>query len=183
MLERAWGARAGLGWIGKNSLLLRRDLGSWFFLGAILTTLEAEADSPAAPHCGSCRACLDACPTNAIVAPKVVDSSLCISYHTIENRGPIPEEIANRMGDWLFGCDICQEVCPWNRQAGQTGDEDFAPRPGQAHVSLARLREMDENEFRGAFEGSPLLRAKHGGLRRNAAIVERNLQRGKTPEA
>ncbi len=131
VLERAWAARAGIGWIGKNSLVLRRDLGSWFFLGVILTTVELEPDSPVPDQCGSCRLCIDACPTDAIVEPKVVDSRRCISYQTIENRGEIPENLQPKFEGWLFGCDICQDVCPWNRKVSGNGRSGLPspPRP------------------------------------------------------
>jgi epoxyqueuosine reductase len=171
VLERSWAARAGVGWVGKNSLILRRDIGSWFFLGAVVTTVELEADSPVEDHCGSCRACLDACPTGAIVEPQVVDSNRCISYHTIENRGEIPEAVRERMGDWVFGCDICQEVCPWNRFAVETTEPDFAARAGAPYPSLEALLEMSEETFDAAFAGSAVRRAKHAGMQRNARIA------------
>lgn len=174
VLERTWAERAGVAAIGKNSLALRRDLGSWFFLATIITTVELQPDKPVSDLCGTCTACLDACPTVAIVADRVVDAGKCISYQTIENRGEVPEEVAAAHGDWLFGCDICQEVCPWNRFAKPSDNTDFAPRPGQAHPSLAHLQAMDEAEFNATFEGTPLRRAKHAGMKRNAAIASRN---------
>jgi epoxyqueuosine reductase len=177
VLEKFWAARAGLGWIGRNSLVLRRDLGSYFFLGVVLTTLELEADAPAADYCGACRACVDACPTEAIVDSAVVDSRRCISYHTIENRGDIPQEVADKMDGWVFGCDICQEACPWNRKAPHTAENDFHPRPGHANPQPEDLLKMDEAEFRAEFEGTPILRAKREGMQRNARIALRNLMR------
>ncbi|HNR29927.1 MAG TPA: tRNA epoxyqueuosine(34) reductase QueG [Candidatus Hydrogenedentes bacterium] len=177
VLERAWAARAGVGWIGRNSLVLRRDLGSWFFLGVILTTVELAPDRPVEDCCGSCRACIDACPTRAIVAPGVVDSRLCISYHTIENRGEIPEALHAAFRDWVFGCDICQEVCPWNRFAKTTDEAAFHPRPGVAHPALAELAEQDEDAFNARFAGTPVRRAKHGGMLRNARIALGNAKR------
>jgi len=174
VLERAWAARAGLGWIGKNGLVLRPDLGSWFFLGVILTTVELAPDAPMADQCGDCRRCIDACPTGAIVEERVVDAGRCISYHTIENRRDIPGDIAPLIGDWLFGCDICQEVCPWNRETPVTSQGDFHPREGHADPDLDRLAAMDEAAFREAFTGTPIRRAGHAGMLRNVAIVREN---------
>jgi len=177
VLERAWAARAGVGWVGKNSLVLRRDLGSWFFLAVILTTVELAPDAAARGHCGSCRACLDACPTQAIVAPGVVDSRLCISYHTIENRGEIPEVLRPAFGDWVFGCDICQEACPWNRSVRATDEPAFTSRPGVANPDLKMLSEMDEAAFDACFAGTPVRRAKQPGIARNARIAIENRAR------
>jgi epoxyqueuosine reductase len=174
VLERAWAALSGLGWIGKNSLVLRRDIGSWFFLGTILTTLKLNPDAPVANHCGSCRACLDACPTQAISEAGEVDSRLCISYQTIENRGEIPEALHAAHGAWVFGCDICQEVCPWNRFAQPATEPDFRARPGVARPSLEALLSSDEELFNRIFEGTPVRRAKYGGMQRNAAIAQQN---------
>lgn len=174
VLERAWAARAGLGWVGKNSLVLRRDLGSYFFLGTIFTTAAFLEDAPVEEHCGSCRACIEACPSGAIVADGIVDSGRCISYQTIENRGDVPAELQPALGDWVFGCDICQEVCPWNRFAEPTTEGDFAPRPGQANPLAEDLVRLDEEAFRLRFAGTPLMRAKHAGMQRNARIVLRN---------
>jgi len=174
VLEKAWAARAGLGWIGKNSLVLRRGLGSYFFLGTILTTVELAADPPVPDQCGTCRLCIDACPTDAIVAPQIVDSQRCISYHTIENRGEIPEALHKHFDNWVFGCDICQEVCPWNRRAPETTLADFRPRTGHANPDLGWLQEMTEEAFRQEFTGTPILRSKHAGMRRNAQIAVQN---------
>lgn len=171
VLERSWAERSGLGWIGKHSLVLRRDLGSWFFLGTIITNLRLAPDEPVLDHCGSCRACIDACPTDAIVSEKVVDANRCISYQTIENRGTIPPDIANRSKDWIFGCDICQEVCPWNRFAPEPSEPAFLPRPGLAHPDLREIIEMDEPTFDERFAGTPVRRTKHAGMQRNAAIA------------
>jgi len=177
VLERAWAARAGVGWIGKNGLVIRHDMGSWFFLGVIATTVELSPDIPAADRCGTCRRCIEACPTGAVVAQRVVDSRKCISYHTIENRGKIPEELQARFGDWVFGCDVCQEVCPWNRFAQETSEKDFHPRPGQTALDLAELRQMDEATFAGRFAGTPIRRAGLSGMHRNARIAAANLGR------
>lgn len=175
VLERTWAERAGVGWVGKNSLVLRRDMGSYFVLAAIITTVHLEPDSPVDDACGSCRACLDACPTQAIVEPKVVDSARCISYQTIENRGDIPEVIQARMGDWVFGCDVCQEVCPWNRFATVTEDLDFHARPGRAYLPLSSFLESDPDSFDKAFAGSPIRRPGFKGMTRNAGIVAANI--------
>lgn len=176
ILERTWAERAGVAAIGKNSLALRRDLGSYFFLATILTTLELEPGQPMPDLCGTCTLCIDACPTHAIVEPRVVDSNRCISYHTIENRGEIPEAIQPDMGDWVFGCDICQDVCPWNRFAKPTDEPDFAPRPGQPAPDLDWLIEAPNDTIDDRFAGTPLRRAKSSGLKRNAAIAKRNLR-------
>ncbi len=178
VLEKFWAARAGLGWIGKNSLVLRRDLGSWFFLGTILTTLPLPPDPPIPDFCGTCTRCLDACPTNAIVEPGVVDSRLCISYHTIENRGEIPNALRSAFDDWVFGCDLCQEVCPWNKDVPATSETDFHPREGHAHPPLERLETMDEAEFSGEFAGTPIMRAKLHGMQRSARIAKENQREG-----
>lgn len=174
VLERTWAERAGLAWIGKNSLALRRDMGSWFFLGTVITTVELAPDALEGDWCGTCRACIDACPTSAIVEDGVVDSRRCISYQTIENRGEVPEDVQSRHGGWVFGCDVCQEVCPWNRFARETTETDFLPRGGHANMDLAGLAAMDEASFRSEFEGTPILRARFEGMQRNGRIVLQN---------
>lgn len=179
VLERAWAAKSGLGWIGKNSLVLRDALGSWFFLATAITTVALEPDEPAQDQCGTCRACLDACPTTAILEDRTVDSRLCISYHTIENRGDIPEHLHDAIGSWTFGCDICQEVCPWNRFATETSEKDFWPQDGRAALDLEAILALDEKSFKSTFAGSPIQRAKHSGMERNAAIVMRNLTKAR----
>jgi len=172
LLEREFAQLAGLGWIGKNTLLLNKQTGSWFFLAALLTDLELAYDeSHATDHCGTCRACLDACPTEAFVAPYVLDARRCISYLTIELRDPIPRELRPGIGDWLFGCDVCQEVCPWNRRAPLSREPDMQPRHGQTALDLAELFALDDAGFRQRFRHTPLWRAKRRGLLRNAAIV------------
>ncbi len=176
VLERAWAKKAGLGWIGKNSLVLNKQLGSWFFLGTVLTTAALREDAPVPGHCGTCTACLEACPTGAIVTPGVVDSRRCISYQTIENRGAAPEGLPEKFGDWVLGCDVCQEVCPWNRRVCATGERDFFPR--EAHVDLLALAAMTEDAFRDRFAGTPVLRAKHAGMVRNARVALNNAAGG-----
>ena len=169
VLERDLAARAGLGWIGKNTMLLHPELGSWFFIGALLTTAALDVDEPLADRCGSCRACLDACPTQAFVAPYVLDARRCISYLTIEHRGAIDSALADALGPWQFGCDICQSVCPWNRKAPLTGEPSF--RPSAPYPGADRIVEMSDEELRTRFHGTALTRAKAAGLRRNAAIA------------
>lgn len=177
VLERTWAERAGLASIGKNSLALRRDMGSWFFLASVITSGELAPDEPAADICGACTLCLDACPTGAIVEPRIVDSRRCISYQTIENRGEVPEDIQPFHGDWVFGCDICQEVCPWNRFATETGELDFHPRGNHANPDSQWLAGLHEAEFNREFEGTPIRRAKHSGMLRNARIAAANTRR------
>lgn len=172
LLEREFGQIAGLGWIGKNTLLLNRRHGSWFFLAALLTTEVLAYDEPhLAEHCGTCRACLDACPTGALVAPYMLDARRCISYLTIELRREIPPELREGVGDWLFGCDVCQDVCPWNSHSKTQGSPNFAPNPSRNPVALAGLFTLDEAAFRERFRRTPLWRARRRGLLRNAAIV------------
>ncbi len=174
VLERAWAAKAGVGWVGKNGLIINQALGSWIFLGVVLTSLPLEADAPVPARCGSCTACIDACPTGALVAPKVVDSRRCIAYHSIENKEEIPASVAACMGGWVFGCDICQTVCPWNAKAIATTEKDFHPRDGVAHPDLAALAAMDDDAFLARFAGTPVMRAKRAGMARNAAIALAN---------
>ena len=193
MLDRAAAQRSGLGWFGKNTNILTPSHGSWVFLGQVVTDLEIEPDPPLRKTCGSCVRCIDACPTGAIVAPYVIDNTRCISYLTIENRGPIPREFRPQMLDWVFGCDICQDVCPVNRKAlpgnsplwkedqiptgltrngRKAGD---APGGGLGSLDLVELLQISEEEFRRRFKGSPILRAKRVGLQRNACVALGNL--------
>ena len=175
MLDRAAAARAGLGWFGKNTNILTTELGSWVFLGQVITDLELRPDTPLQKSCGSCVRCIDACPTGAIVAPYVIDNSRCISHLTIENRGPIPQQLRPLMLNWVFGCDICQEVCPVNRKAQPTAEPLFGNRE-LGVVDLVEILEMSEAAFRERFRGTPILRAKRVGLQRNAAVALGNLK-------
>lgn len=172
LLEREAAARAGIGWIGKNTLVLHQDLGSYFFLGAVVTTLDLAPDDPVENHCGSCTACLDACPTQAFPAPYEMDAARCISYLTIEHRGSIPPELMGRTGDWLFGCDVCQEVCPFNRHAPRTHEPRLAPCPPAPRIPLETVRNWSPEEYRSALKGTAMKRATLDMWKRNAALVE-----------
>ncbi len=168
--ERELARRAGLGWIGKNSMLIRPGVGSFFFIGEILTDLALPADPPfETDHCGSCTRCLDACPTDAIVEPRVLDATRCISYLTIEQKGPIPDELAAKMEGWVFGCDICNDVCPWNEKfAGRDGRDGRDGQDGQdGREALDSFETMSEEEFERRFAGTPFTRAGLDGMRRN----------------
>jgi len=174
IVERVAAKYAGIGWIGKNTCIINQQVGSWIFLGVILTSLDLTPSLTAPDRCGSCTRCIDACPTDALIAPYQLDSNKCIAYLTIEKRGTIPEELRAGMGRQVFGCDICQDVCPWNRKAPATTAEEFQPRPELVNPALDWLAEMGADEFRHAFRGSPVRRAKRAGIRRNAAIAMGN---------
>ncbi|HZD93185.1 MAG TPA: tRNA epoxyqueuosine(34) reductase QueG, partial [Candidatus Sulfotelmatobacter sp.] len=177
ILERVYARYAGIGWIAKNTCIIHQKLGSWLFLGVVLTSLELPAGIPAADRCGSCTRCIDACPTQAIVAPGKLDARLCIAYLTIEKRGTIPEELREPMGQHVFGCDICQDVCPWNNKSGNapaTSLLEFKPQEQIYHPELRKLAQMDEETYRQVFRGSPVKRAKYAGLKRNVAIAMGN---------
>lgn len=174
VLERAWAEAAGIGWIGKNACAIDPQRGSYFFIAVIISTLEVPPDAPAANHCGSCRLCLDACPTEAIVEPFRVDSRRCISYLTIENRGPIPEPLRPALGGLIFGCDICQEVCPFNRPDRLGGDPDLRSRPENLRPDLRGLAALDAEGFAARFPRSAVRRAKAAGFLRNVQAALRN---------
>ncbi len=175
--ERAWAARAGVGWIGKNGLIIREGLGSWLFLGVIVTTLELAPDAPVPSKCGACNKCIEACPTAAIVEPGIIDARRCISYHKAENKNGVPDRLKPLFGNRVFGCDACQEACPWNRDAPETRVADFLPRPECANPDLDACLNMDEAEFDKHFAGSPIRRAKYEAFRRNLLIAKANLER------
>jgi epoxyqueuosine reductase len=173
LLERDFARRAGLGWVGKNTMLINPEKGSFFFLGAVLTNLELEPDPPfATNHCGTCTACVDACPTAAFPEPGELDATKCISYLTIEHRSPIPLELREKVGDWVYGCDVCQDVCPWNRFAGPGV---YPTNPTLAAIDCVQLLGLDDAAFRARFRGTVFFRAKRSGMLRNAAIVLGNV--------
>jgi len=171
VLERNYARRAGVGWIGKNTCIINQQKGSWLFLGEIITTLELDYDAPPPDRCGTCTRCIDACPTDAIREPYVLDSRRCISYLTIELKGGIPMELREKMDNNIFGCDICQDVCPWNKQALVTEHESFLPRDGLYNPDLGPLSRMSTQDFRDTFKGSPVKRSKRRGFLRNVMIA------------
>ncbi|MBM3934203.1 MAG: tRNA epoxyqueuosine(34) reductase QueG [SAR202 cluster bacterium] len=175
MNDRAAAERSGVGWFGKNSLVLTQGYGSWVLLGQVLTDLELEEDSPLKKSCGECVRCIDACPTGAIIAPYTIDNRRCISFLTIELRGAIPRDLRPLVGDWVFGCDICQDVCPVNRKAAQTLDPAFAQRHDFGAPALLPLLELDDEAFRERFRGSAVKRAKRVGLQRNVCVALGNI--------
>ncbi|MBP6824078.1 MAG: tRNA epoxyqueuosine(34) reductase QueG, partial [Acidobacteria bacterium] len=174
MMDKAWAVRAGIGWLGKHTNVITKEFGSWVFLGELLLSVELEYDSFIEPdHCGKCTACIDACPTAAIIAPYQLDATRCISYGTIELREPeLPEPIKSNLEGWVFGCDICQDVCPWSRFSKQSREERFAPREGLVEPKLQELIEMSQEEFSARFRKSPIKRAKLTGLKRNATAAK-----------
>jgi len=171
VLDRAWAAKAGLGWIGKNSNLISREFGSFIFIGELVVDLKLDCDRPVKDYCGDCTRCIDACPTGAIVADRVIDSRKCISYHTIENKGEIPAEMKGNMENWVFGCDICQDVCPWNRNLTPHQEYAFNPHPDLLKLTRKEWFEMDEERFNRLFSGSPVMRTKFAGLKRNLKFL------------
>lgn len=174
VLERAWAVKSGLGWVGKNGNLLSKQVGSFFFIATLITDLDLIADAPfVTDHCGSCTRCMDACPTQAIVSPTEVDGSKCISYLTIELKDAlIPSEFHSKMEGWMFGCDICQDVCPWNRFSKPTSETNFTPIPEVLNLSSKEWEEMSEEQFNKAFKNSPLKRTKWRGVQRNISAIK-----------
>ncbi|MFV8325045.1 tRNA epoxyqueuosine(34) reductase QueG [Flavobacterium sp. ZS1P14] len=167
VLDKAWAAKSGLGWIGKNSNLLTQKVGSFYFIAELIIDLELEYDNATTDHCGSCTACIDACPTEAIVAPYIVDGSKCISYFTIELKENIPQDMKGKFDDWAFGCDVCQDVCPWNKFSKAHREPLFNPNPELLSMSKKDWKEITEETFRAVFKNSPLKRAKFQGIKRN----------------
>jgi epoxyqueuosine reductase len=175
MIDRAWAARGGLGWWGKHTNLVSKRHGSWLVLGTLLLNRELEYDEPSADFCGTCRRCIDVCPTRAITAERELDARLCISYLTIEHRGPIPRDLRPAIGDWIFGCDLCLDVCPWNRFAEMSSDAKFKARGDRSAPALLPLLELDEDAFRNEFNGSPIQRARRDGFVRNVVVALGNV--------
>jgi epoxyqueuosine reductase len=174
VLERVYGKYSGIGWYGKNTCLINQDIGSWIFLGEIITDIELDYDSPVPDRCGTCTMCIDVCPTNALRNPYVLDSNLCISYLTIEFRGKIPFDLREKMDNNIYGCDICQDVCPWNRKAKVSESESFQPRNPLYNPDLVYLSQLSIEEFRKVFKNSPVKRAKRKGFIRNVIIAMGN---------
>lgn len=173
VMERAWAVKSGAGWVGKNSLLLNKHMGSYFFLAEMIIDLEMEYDGPVKDYCGTCTRCIDACPTQAIVEPYVVDGSKCISYFTIELKDNIPDEFQSTYKDWIFGCDICQEVCPWNRFSRPHKEPEFNPNEKLKDFRNRDWEELTEEVFNRIFKNSPLKRTKYKGIQRNIAFVKK----------
>ena len=172
VLDKAWAAKSGLGWIGKNSNLLTKEVGSFYFIAELIIDLELEYDTPATDHCGSCTACIDACPTQAIVEPYVVDGSKCISYYTIELKNEIPSSMKGLFENWMFGCDICQDVCPWNRFSKPHSEPLFNPQPELLAMTKKDWKEITEETFQKIFENSAVKRTKYSGLIRNIQFLK-----------
>jgi epoxyqueuosine reductase len=172
VMDKAWAVKAGLGWLGKHTNVINKEMGSWFFIATVFTNYEFEYSSIITDHCGSCTACIDACPTGAIVEEYLLDSTKCISYLTIENKKEIPDKFKDQFDNWIFGCDICQDVCPWNiKFAEATLNSGFLPK--NKEINLSEITNMSEDEFRERFSESPVKRTKLKGLKRNAIFVKR----------
>lgn len=172
VLDKAWAAKSGLGWMGKHSNLLTQKVGSFYFIAELIVDLELEYDTPVTDHCGSCTACIDACPTEAIVEPYVVDGSKCISYFTIELKDNIPSDFKGKFDDWMFGCDVCQDVCPWNRFSKSHNEPLFNPHPELLSMSKKDWEEITEDVFKKVFKKSAVKRTKFSGLRRNIRFLK-----------
>lgn len=171
VLDKAWAAKSGLGWIGKNSNLITQKVGSFFFIAELIVDLELEYDMPTTDHCGTCTACIDACPTEAIVAPYVVDGGKCISYFTIELKDNLPSEMKNKFDDWMFGCDICQDICPWNRFSKPHNEPRFQPNSELLQFTKSDWEEITEDTFQKVFKNSAVNRTKFSGLQRNITFL------------
>jgi epoxyqueuosine reductase len=172
VLDKAWAAKSGLGWIGKNSNLITQKVGSFYFIAELIIDLELEYDSPTTDHCGSCTACIDACPTEAIVAPYVVDGSKCISYFTIELKDNLPQEMKGKFDDWMFGCDVCQDVCPWNRFSKPHNEPLFQTTPEILSYSKSDWEEITNETFQKVFKNSALKRTKYEGIKKNISFIK-----------
>ncbi|BBM84779.1 tRNA epoxyqueuosine(34) reductase QueG [Candidatus Uabimicrobium amorphum] len=174
IMDKVWAVKSGIGWLGKHNTVISRDYGSWMFLGEVVVNCTLDYDTPMSDHCGSCTRCIDACPTDAITDPYVIDANKCIAYLTIELKPQfdIPQELQPKMDNWIFGCDICQDVCPWNNKFSQeTTEESFAPRPHNLNPELHELSNISEEKFRENYRKSPIKRTKHAGLMRNIKAV------------
>lgn len=171
VLERSWARKSGIGWIGKNANLITKQSGSFYFLAEIISDLDVAEDHPTTDHCGTCRKCIDACPTDAIVSDKIIDGSKCISYATIELKDAIPDHFRDRMQDWMFGCDICQDVCPWNRFSAPHSQEKFEPNEKLKNFTKKDWQELDQELFSEVFRKSPVKRTKFAGLKRNISFL------------
>ncbi|KAF0153002.1 MAG: iron-sulfur cluster binding protein [Ignavibacteria bacterium] len=170
VMDKAWAVRSGIGWLGKNSNVINKEIGSWFFIANIITNCNFDYSFEIADHCGTCSACMESCPTNAIVQPYVVDANRCISFLTIENKNEISLEFKGKLDNWIFGCDVCQDVCPWNKKfAEPTLLQEFHPK--ETNLVLNNVINMSESEFKNKFETSPIKRTKLSGLKRNAAFL------------
>ena len=185
VMDKAWAVRAGLGWLGKHANVITREYGSWVFLGELLLDLELEYDDlPVEDHCGTCTLCIDSCPTQAITEPYVVDSNRCISHATIELRAEeLPADVARNLDGWLYGCDVCQDVCPWNRFEQPTDERRFEPRAGSVNAPLADILALTPDTYAARFRRSPVKRAKLAGLRRNALALQQHAQNGVSARA
>lgn len=173
ILDKAWAAKSGLGWVGKNSNLITQKVGSFYFIAELIVDLELEYDTPTTDHCGTCTACIDACPTEAIVAPYVVDGSKCISYFTIELKENLPEEMKGKFNDWMFGCDVCQDVCPWNKFATPHQEPLFQPKPELLNFTKRDWEELTQETFAKVFKNSAVKRTKFEGLTRNISFLNK----------
>ncbi|MBK7182644.1 MAG: tRNA epoxyqueuosine(34) reductase QueG [Bacteroidetes bacterium] len=171
VLDKAWAKKSGLGWIGKNSNLINKQSGSFFFIAELISDLELEADGPIKDYCGTCTKCIDACPTEAIVAPQIVDGSRCISYFTIELKDAIPLDVKGKFDNWMFGCDVCQDVCPWNRFSKPHHEPQFNPANGLLEITKKEWLELTEETFKKVFKDSAVKRTKYNGLTRNIKFV------------
>lgn len=174
VLDKAWAAKSGLGWIGKHSNLLTQKVGSFYFIAELIIDLDLEYDTPVTNHCGTCTACIDACPTEAITEPYVVDGSKCISYFTIELKDNIPTEFKGKFDDWMFGCDVCQDVCPWNRFSKSHNEPLFNPHPELLSITKQDWEDITEETFRKVFKKSAVKRTKYSGLKRNISFLKKN---------
>jgi len=172
VMDKAWAKRSGLGWMGKNTNIISKSEGSFYFIAELIVDLDLQADSPVTDHCGTCTRCIDACPTDALIEPYKIDASRCISYLTIELRDNIPQEFQGKMENWIFGCDICQDVCPWNRFSKPTQVAEFSPLPGLMEMKKQDWDEITEEVFQSIFKDSPMKRTKFEGLKRNVEAVK-----------